>query len=265
MNPSHDSAYDSIPSIGELYDLASPYSTRTDVAFYVDEAVKSGGRVLEIGCGTGRVLLPLARKGIPVTGIDNSPWMLERCHQHLEHEAAAVRDLVTLEQMDMRAFNLDERFALATIPFRPLQHMIRVNDQLGTFRSIHRHLQPGGHLVFDVFNTDLARIAAGPGEEHEDTAERELPDGQRVRRTRRVTGIHRTEQVNDVELAYYITYPDGRAERLVQAFPMRWFLRFEIEHMLERCGFGVKVVYGNFDRSDLTDGSPEMIFVAERH
>ena len=264
MNTSFESGYDSIRSIGELYDLASPYAQRADIGFYVDEALMSAGRVLEVACGTGRVLLPIARKGIPITGIDRSPAMLERCYQKLADEDESVRTSVRLEQMDMRSFDLDDRYALATIPFRPMQHMITVNDQLGTLRSIQRHLQPGGHLVFDVFNPDLGRIAAGPSEEKEDTPERELPDGRRVKRTGKVTGVNKTGQTNDIELIYYITHPDGRTERLVQAFAMRWFTRCEIEHMLERCGFGLKAVYGNFDRSALTDSSPEMIFVAER-
>ncbi|MEP6508186.1 MAG: class I SAM-dependent methyltransferase [Gemmatimonadales bacterium] len=264
MDASIESGYDSIRSIGELYDLASPYSQRTDVAFYIEEAVKSAGRVLEVACGTGRVLLPMARKGISITGIDQSPGMLERCHQMLDKEDESVRALVQLEQMDMRNFNLDDRFALATIPFRPMQHMITMADQLNTLRSVNRHLAPGGHLVFDVFNPDLARIAAGRTEEKEDTPERTLPDGRRARRTGRVTAVHKLEQINDVELIYYVIHPDGRTERLVQSFPMRWYMRYEVEHLLERCGFGLKALYGNFDRSVLTDSSPEMIFVAER-
>ncbi len=265
MTPSLETGYDSIRSIGELYDLASPYSQRADVGFYMEEAIKSGGQVLDVACGTGRILLPMARKGISIIGIDQSPGMLERCHQMLDKEDESVRTRVQLEQMDMRNFNLDERFALATIPFRPMQHMVKVTDQLNTLRSVHRHLSPGGHLVFDVFNPDLARLAAGGSEEKEDTPERSLPDGRRVRRTGRVSAVHNLAQVSDVELIYYVTYPDGRTERLVQSFPMRWYMRYELEHLLERCGFGVKAVYGNFDRSELTDSSPEMIFVAERH
>jgi hypothetical protein len=70
--------------------------------------------------------------------------------------------------------------------------------------------------------------------------------------------------VSDVEMAYYVTDAAGETERLVQKFSMRWFSRFEIEHLLARTGFSVEAVYGNFDRSSFTDESPEMIFVAER-
>ncbi len=250
--------------MGELYDLGSPYAKRADIAFYLEEAEKSHGRVLEVACGTGRVLLPIARKGISITGIDQSPFMLERCYDLLAKEPKEVQDCVRLEQMDMRTFNLGERFALATIPFRPLQHMVKVADQLATFRSIHRHLNAGGHLVFDVFNPDLKRIASGPTEESEDFPLTKLPDGRSVRRTGKVTAVHSSKQTTEVELAYYVTDTAGHTEKSVMKFPMRWYGRFEVEHLLERCGFGVKAVYGNFDRSELNDTSPEMIFVAER-
>ena len=264
MSASHESSYDSVSNIGELYDFASPYTHRADVQFYVDEAVKSAGKVLEVGCGTGRVLLPTARRGISITGIDRSPAMLERCHAMLEKEPESVREHVRLEQMDMRNFELRDQFSLATIPFRPFQHLLKVADQLNTLRSIHRHLLKGGHLVFDVFNPDLKRIAAGPTAEAEDHPSTTLPDGRQARRTGKVTKVSMTKQINDIELIYHVTGTDGKTERMVMSFPMRWYGRHEIEHLLERCGFGLKTVYGNFDRSELVDGSPEMIFVAER-
>lgn len=264
MNASGDSSYDSVSNIGELYDLASPYGNRGDVQFYVDEAVKSAGKVLEVGCGTGRVLLPIARRGISITGIDRSPAMLERCHEQLALEDESVRQCVRLEQMDMRNFDLRDQFSLATIPFRPFQHLLEVTDQLNTLRSIHRHLLKGGHLVFDVFNPDFKRLAAGPTGEHEDHPPTTLPDGRQARRTGKVSTVNATKQVNDIELIYHVTDKDRNTERLVMAFPMRWYGRYEIEHLLERCGFGLKTVYGNFDRTELSDGSPEMIFVAER-
>lgn len=75
---------------------------------------------------------------------------------------------------------------------------------------------------------------------------------------------HITEQYNEVELAYYVRNTDGTTERLVHAFKMRWFWRYEMEHLLTLAGFQVESVFGNFDRSPFTDSSPEMIFVARR-
>ena len=92
----------------------------------------------------------------------------------------------------------------------------------------------------------------------------ELPDGRKLRLTQRIAAFHRAEQVNDAELIYKITHPDGRTERLVMAFPVRYFFRYEVEHLLERCGFKVVELFGNYDRSPLRDDSPEMVFIAEK-
>ena len=83
-----------------------------------------------------------------------------------------------------------------------------------------------------------------------------------MRRTGRVTGFHNTEQYLDIELIYYLTDTDGTTQRIVQAFPMRFFFRYEIEHLLARAGFRLLDIYGNFDRSPLVSSSPEMIFLA---
>ena len=90
-----------------------------------------------------------------------------------------------------------------------------------------------------------------------------LPDGRKLRATQRTVAFHRAEQANDVELIYNVTHPDGRVERLVHAFRVRYFFRYEVEHLLARCGFKVTALYGNFDRTQICDNSPEMIFVAE--
>jgi len=89
-----------------------------------------------------------------------------------------------------------------------------------------------------------------------------MPYGRKVRLTEHVTAFHRARQVNDVEMIYHVAHPGGRQERLPMAFPFRYFFRYEVEHLLARCGFQLEQVLGDFDRSPLRDNSPEMIFVA---
>ena len=265
MTENLQSGYDALESIGELYDAVPAYNARSDIAFYVEEACSAGGETLEIGCGTGRVLLPTAQAGLRITGVDESPRMLERCRLSLEQQPESVRSCATLRQADVRTLQLEKSFALATIPFRPFQHLVTVEDQTRALRSIHRHLHPGGRLVFDVFNPDIRLLAKDRVTESEDTPETALPDGGSFRRTSRVVAVNPTEQISDVELIYYATARDGETRRLVHAFSMRWYWRYEVEHLLARCGFGLVAVYGNFDRSSLGERSPEMIFVAERN
>jgi SAM-dependent methyltransferase len=256
--------YDDIEEIGLLYDSVTLYNARPDVDFYVEEALTHGGPVLEVGCGTGRVLIPAARQGAEITGVDRSPRMLAQCRARLAEEPPEVQKNVKLVQADMRDFDLKTQFSLIMIPFRPLQHLVAVSEQLAALRAIHRHLAPGGRLVFDVFNPNLRYLVEDNSHEREDTAEVMLPDSRSFRRTSRVAAVHIADQYNEVELIYYVRGTDGKIERLVQGFPMRWYWRYEVEHLLTRCGFRVKAIFGDFNRSPLTDVSPEMIFMAER-
>src|SRR5688500_3666244 len=124
----------------ELYDHVGPYRNRNDVQFYVDMAKEQGGRVLEIGCGTGRVLIPTAQAGIEITGLDSSRSMLDVLRKNLSREAKDVQARVHFEMGDMRYFDLDEQFDLITIPFRPFQHMLTVEDQMACLRQVRKHL-----------------------------------------------------------------------------------------------------------------------------
>jgi len=91
-----------------------------------------------------------------------------------------------------------------------------------------------------------------------------MPDGRYLRRANRSAAVHRDQQYNDIEIIYYITNADGRTERIVQSFPMRYYFRYEVEHLLELSDFRVTDLFVDFDKSDFTSGSPEMIFVAEK-
>lgn len=248
-----------------LYDSVPAYSARRDVQFYVDEARSSGGPVLEVGCGTGRVLLPIARSGSTIDGLDASEAMLQRCAENLAREPDDVKRRVKLHRADARAFHLGARFDLVIAPFRVLQHLITGDDQLAFLASVARHLAPNGRLVFDVFNPNFAAMVGADGTEREDTPEQTLSDGGTLRRAGRVKRVRWTEQVSEVELIYYVRRNRAESERrLVQSFDMRWYVRAELVHLLERGGFAVQSLYGDFDRSPLTDASPEMIVVGVR-
>jgi SAM-dependent methyltransferase len=257
---------DTYRSVAAFYDYVVPYRDRPDQAFYVDAAKESGGAVLEVGCGTGRILIPTARAGFEITGLDLSPHMLAVCRQRLEAEAMEVRSRVQLVQADMRQFDLSRVFKLVTIPFRPFQHLTTVEDQLACLDCIRLHLAQGGSLVLDIFNPMLeSLVRANFGEEIPEMPEFSLPDGRSVRRNYMITSRDVYNQVNYVELIYYVTHPDGRQERLVQAFPMRYLFRFEAEHLLARSGFKVEQLYADYDKSPFGSQYPgELIFVARK-
>lgn len=265
METNHDTV-DEYGAAAEYYDYVQAYVERPDVTFWVDAARESGGPVLELGCGTGRVLLPTARAGVEITGLDLSQKMLGVLRQRLAAEAPETQARVRLVEGDMRHFDLGQTFALATIPFRPFQHLITVEDQIACLTSIRRHLRPDGRLILDLFNPAIAMLVdERRSEEQPPEPEVIMPDGRRFYRTWRRVGIDLFEQAQQVEMYYYVTHPDGRRERAVHAFPMRWLYRFEAEHLLARCGFAVERVYADYDKTPYGSKYPgELIFVARR-
>lgn len=251
--------------VSEYYDYVPPVAGRRDLEFYRELAQEKRGPILELGCGTGRIVLPLAQDGHRIVGLDLSDAMLERARAKLSGKAAEVQARVRLVRGDMASFELGEKFRLVTIPFRPFQHLVEVAQQRACLDAAFRHLEPGGRLVMDFFHPDPRRMFDPYfTEERHPHPEVELPDGRRVLLSERTTAFHRATQTNDVELIYSVTHPDGRTERLVFAFTVRYFFRYEVEHLLARAGFRLGATCGNFDRSPLSDDSPEMIFIAER-
>jgi SAM-dependent methyltransferase len=258
-------SYDAIPDFGALYDAVPLYAARGDVPFYLAEAMQANGEVLELGCGTGRILLPIARAGAPITGLDASSAMLERCRANVAREPADVGARVTLHEGEAGDFDLGRCFRLVIAPFRVMQHLVTIDDQLRVLDAVTRHLAPGGRFVFDVFNPSFGMMLSHDGQEHEDTPETPLPDGRIMRRAGRVTNVRWLDQVSEIELAYYVAPERGApAERHVQAFEMRWYLRAELTHLLARAGYTVESMYGGFDRAPLVDRSPEIVVRARR-
>lgn len=257
---------DQYAAIADLYDDVGEYRDRPDVDFYVAEALGARGPVLELGCGTGRVLIPTARAGVEVTGLDASPSMLAECRNRLAQEAEAVRTRVHLVQGDMRRFDLGRKYALVTLPFRPFQHLLTVEDQLACLAAIQSHLHPAGRVILDLFNPSLEALTdPNVGQETGDEPEFTSRDGRRVVRKYRIVSRDRARQVNSTELVYYITYPDGRQERAVHAFDFRYLFRFEAEHLLARAGFEVQAVYSDYNRSPFGSSYPgELILVARK-
>jgi ubiquinone/menaquinone biosynthesis C-methylase UbiE len=206
-----------------------------DAAFYRGLAEGTGGPVLELGCGTGRVLLPIAALGIPCTGVDASWSMLAVLR------AKNPPPNLELVEGRMESFDLgDRRFRLVTSPFRALQHLLDVPSQLAALANVRRHLLPGGMFAFDVFDPKLAwLIAPGDAERLDATF---VLDGVQTRRFSR-TRMDLAAQVMEVTFRFEPAQAGGDT-----TVRMRWFYRYEIEHLLARAGFTDIALYGGYDR-----------------
>lgn len=253
--------YDSF--IADYYDSSPMVTMRAqDVAFYSKAARQYGDPVLELGCGTGRITLAIGAAGYRIVGLDISDKMLERAAAKRCALRREAQERVRMVQGDMTGFNLGEKFRLIIIPFRPFQHILEVEDQIRCLDCVKKHLAPGGRLVVDFFQTDAERMHDLQYLKESLLIEYDLPDGRHVALSERVAAYHRALQRNDVEMIFDVTHPDRRKERLIMAWTLRYFFRYEVEHLLARSGFQLQATYGNFDGLPLQDDSPEMIFLA---
>ncbi len=245
---SHRDGYESI--IARNYDAlyAVLRDPSGDIAFYRDLARASGGPVLELGCGTGRTLLPIARDGINCVGVDASPAMLA-----VFRRKAPPENLELVEARMERLELPDRRFRLVTCPFRAFSHLLDVETQLAALAAVRRHLDPGGTFAFDVFDPKLARTALAEEPEHLGATFHD--GGREIRRWDAVTRDP-SRQVMTVRFRFEATAPELCGVGEVE---MRWFYRFELEHLLARAGFTEIQVFGGFDRQPWAAGGETVV------
>ena len=232
-----NSAYD---AIAELYDPWSR-SVVEDVPFYVAEARKAGGPVVELGVGTGRIAVPTAAAGIVVIGVDSSTGMLEVCRRRAEE--AGVGERIDLRLGDLSAPPVSERVRLVTCPFRSYLHLPDEQARLGGLRAARELLVPGGRLIFDVFAP------------HRDDIEE--TQGRWIEREPEI--FERADWDEDAQtLTLSVRGPEGEATmRLAWISARRW------RKTLEKAGFEVERVYGWFDYRPYR-GQEDMVFIARR-
>lgn len=244
-----------------FYDLDHG-DVREDLTFYREFAARAGSPVLDAGCGTGRVVLPLARAGFGVTGLDVSEAMLARARARLAAEPEC-QARVRLVLGDVRSFCLDERFGLALMALNSFHHLTTLADQRAALARLFAHLRPGGLLLLDMVSPQLSQFAMSEGQLLHEWTRRDPETGQTVLKF--VT--HRTDfaaQVVDVTFLYDQVDAEGIVRRTVAPFQMRLVSATEIALLLAEAGFALEALYGNYDLSAYTHDSPKLLVVARR-
>ena len=227
-------------AIAPLYDAWSR-SVTEDIPFYVDEARTAGGPVVELGVGTGRIAIPVARRGIPVIGVDDSAKMLAVCR--VRAEAQRVGELLDLRLGDLRSPPVAERVRLVTCPFRAYLHLRTEADRQRALAAAYALLQPGGRLVFDVFAPDAEDI---------DTTNR--------RWLEREPGIWERADWNARSRSFTLRV---RAQRVEALLELAWASPDEWRRLLVGAGFDVVAHYGWFDRRPYA-GDEDSVWIARR-
>ena len=221
-----------------------------DNRFYLDRITECGGRILEIGSGTGRLLTEALASGADIYGIDISPAMLEVLGSKLHPEH---RHRISLQNnVDFRS---DTGYDLIIAPFRVFMHLMEINDQLKALNNVRSNLRQGGKFIFDVFNPDLKPLITGLDKVVDFDGEYE--PGLSLRR---ITST-KPDLINQViNLTFRMEWNDGTSGRSSEwETPLRYFFRFELEHLLLRSEFSSFKISGDFEGSELSNESKEFI------
>jgi len=226
--------------IAAFYDPWSR-SVTEDVGFYVDEALASGGPVVELAVGTGRIAVPVAQAGIDVIGVDSSPAMLAVAQEAAD--TAGVAERVDLRLGDLREPPVGERVPLVICPFRSLLHMETEPEKLRALRAARGLLDPDGRFVFDVFSPSREDI--------------EETDGRWLERE---PGIFERAEWDEASRTLTLSV---RSDDSVTSFGLHWLSLPEWLRLLDEAKLAADAVYGWFDRRP-HDGDEDMVFVTRR-
>lgn len=245
------------PEWPELYD-ALYENYRIDFDFYMAQAEAAPGPILEVACGTGRLLLPMLERGLDVTGVDVSAPMLARLLQK-----ATARGLTpTVHQADMRTFALNRKFALILVPFRSFLHLETTDDQLQALRNFHHHLTDGGQLLLNFFYPSLRVTLRQAGQREQGEVFTHPRTGRRVVRWI-VVRNDLVNQMKYVDNIFEELDEEGQVvDRLCLPFTIRWIYKPEFELLLRLAGFRRYEVFGGFRGEPLRHDHQEMVWRA---
>jgi SAM-dependent methyltransferase len=246
--------------LAELFDL-DVAETNDDLPFYEGLARAGNGTVLELGVGTARVALALARAGCDVYGIDASPAMIARAERR---GGPGVARRLHLTRADMRDFVIEQQFDLVFAAFGTFHHLLTRDDQLACLRAVSRHLRPGG-----VFAFDLRPVWFADWEEGEsvpllhDWTRPLLRTGETVMKFRAVRPDIERELQHETHI-YDCLSPDGALRRITNDVDLRYTTPAELEELLSAANLRLEHVYGDFDRAPFDEDSDLMITVARK-
>lgn len=247
--------------VAEYFDITDQYES--DLPFY--KALTSENRTfLELGVGTGRVAIEMAKEGAQVTGIDFSRAMLDVAERKAED--AGLEGSLELIEGDMRSFNLhDKSFDVAYIPYYSFGYLYTVEDQTRCLRAVHRHLKQDGQLIVHMFQPNpsyFSSLALGRigGSVLEDAGYLPMPSGNSLL-VSSATRYDRATQELTANVVFEELSPAGECRKFVIPLTTHVYYRYELELLLRTSGFEVLDVYGDFDGSPLASDSWDMVFV----
>ncbi len=244
------SIYDSGPD----YDaLAIGHDAGEEADFYASY-VPPGGAVLELACGTGRLTVPLAERGLSITGLDNSEAMLEAAQAKADAQGVSP----AFVSGDMREFAFDAPFNLIFLPNNSLGHLHTLPDIRACFASVRRHLSPSGRFVLDMFSPSLPLLLREP-DTHYPMTDYRRPDGKTVTVSETVS----YDPVTQILYALWHYQAEDSEAVDVRPLDLRIFFPQELDALLTLSGFTIEAKYGGFDKALFTSASRQQVIVCK--
>jgi len=241
---------------GRHYDALNSFLV-ADIPFYVEEARRSGGPVLELACGTGRLAIPIAQSGVEIVGLDISPSML--AHARTKAEAGGVK--IEFVEGDCRDFDLGRKFALISMAFNSMQHLHDYASQAALFAGVRKHLAEGGRFIFDVFNPKVEILTRSPGERR---LEREYqdPDGKGTVAFEYSSTYDDAAQVSHIQCYFVRRGPNGEElDVRREEMHLRSFFPQELDLLVRSQGFEIVEKFGNFEHKPFASRDPKQVVV----
>ena len=245
-----------------LYDLDQRDILVVDIPFYVEYAERQKGAILELGCGTGRVSIELAKAGFPVTGLDISEKMLDVYKSKVMALPQNIQNRIDIVKGDMVNFDLNKKFSLIIAPFRAFQSLTKDSDIKQCLVCIRKHLDRDGIFIINVFRPNK-------------TVDESWCSGEKIQweRDDPKTGFHvvkkdvreRVDVKNQViypKFIFEITDKNGNVEKITEDLELKYYYYDQLKGILKDNGFKVTEEYGWYDKSDIQTGR-ELIMVCK--
>src|SRR5882672_21378 len=240
---------------GRHYDALIRNLGLADLPFYLEEAKRTRGPVLELACGTGRLTIPIAQCGVEIVGLDQSASML--AYARTKASDAAVGGNIAWVETDCRKFELGRKFALIFMPFNSMQHLHDHASLTALFGNVRNHLEDGGRFVFDVFNPIIAILNRDLNQRY---MERQYEDPDR----RGTITLEQTAVYDDAaqinRITWYFSRPEEKDFR-VEQLHLRCFFPQELDLLVHANGFAIEEKFSNFERQPFAGGGMKQVMV----
>jgi SAM-dependent methyltransferase len=243
----------------DLYDLDPAIIHAADIGFFVERASRTAGPVLELGCGTGRITLPLAKAGVDVRGLDLSEGMLAILRRKLALLPSEEAARIQVQLGNMASFSLAERFGLVIIPFRSFQALVTKEEQQSCLRCVREHMKDDGRFIINVFRPFGRLDKSWEAPPRVDWEVMDPASGKKVTRKHARRHINVENQILEIDLIFSI---EG-GEEFIDPLKLSYFYPDQMEALLREAGFTIVESMGDYDGRPLGEGG-ELIYVCRK-